>query len=521
MRREGWWIGIGLACGVLAATRPVPPLAQAQPPTRTPAWLPERHYLPHVSRNARREVPTTAPPSPSVPPPAPSPQVTPTPTEPGPARPFPNTRDTIRVFNDQLAMSAMTDAQVAFAATHYAGAQKLLRREARRLRAVHPDFLVLHYRLGQALGHSGPDAGCRPSRDMIQIVRGDQWVQEWPGDDRVEDPWFFAWAGERVFHCRWGHYLMDLDDAGWRAWWSDQVIAELEANEDDGLFADSFSVPNYFGACGWRPCLPDVDAAFEADWARRQHVFTDFIRGRFAGRWRWIPNLGALVTTRDPSDHGNIDGAMIEGFAEWGGGGWLHLDDWRLQQNRVLALVGADKIVIGQTYPNAADAGERMFVLGTYLLVKGDHTYINLDTGLAPEWFPEYGIDLGAPESPPPATIDALRDERWGVYVRRYARGLVLVNPGDTAREIDLGRPYRRILPRGGGSVPADGSAPGSLDETTVRALELGAHEAAVLLPSRLRQPASRRPPLALEATREKLSWPPPDPQPSPPPAPR
>jgi len=493
----GWWIGTALAGGVLAALSPAPAPPHAQRATRTPPSLAERCYVPVAARGARREdlspprtatrAATSGPTaSQTSPPTTPSltrqPAATPTLTPAIIARPFPDTRDTIRVFNDQLAMSAMTDAQVAFAATRYAGAQKLLRREARRLRVVNPGFLVLHYRLGQALGHSVPTADCRPSQGMIQIVRGDAWVQEWPGDDVVRDRWFFEWAGERVFQCRWGHYLMDLDDTEWRAWWSDQVIAELEANEDDGVFADSFSVPNYFGACGWRPCLPEVDAAFEADWARRERAFTDFVRGRFAGRWRWIPNVGALVTTRDPSDHGNVDGVMVEGFAAWGSGGWFHVDDWRLQQNRVLALVRADKIVIGQTYPREADVGERMFVLGTYLLVKGDHTYINLDTGLAPEWFPEYGIDLGAPESPPPATIDDLRDDRWGVFVRRYARGLVLVNPGDTARAIDLGRAYRRIVPRGGGLVPADGTAPGSLTEEAVRMLDLGGHEAAVVL---------------------------------------
>lgn len=505
MRREWWIIGAGLACGVMAARWPMSlPVTIArtprttgmpmQTPTRILTWPSEHLYIPLAVRNLRVEdVPTarTARPSPSAtwtrtPTPAVVPSETSSPAATStPAiaiRTFPSTHDSIRVFNDQLATSSMSDAQFAFAATHYAGAQKLLRRDTRRLRAVNPEFLVLHYRLGQALGHSSPTTDCRPSQNLIQIIRGDQWVPEWPGDALVEAQWFFEWSGARVFQCRWGHYLMDPDNPAWRDWWSGRVVEELEANENDGVFADSFSVPNYFGACSWRPCLPEVDAAFEADWARRERAFSDFIRGRFAGRWRWIPNVGALVTTRDPSDYGNVDGVMIEGFAEWGGGGWLHVDDWRLQQNRILGLVRADKVVIGQTYPDLADVDERMFVLGTYLLIKGEHTYVNLETGMLPEWFPEYAIDLGAPESAPPATIDALRDDRWGVYLRRYARGMVLVNPGDAERTIDLGRTYRRVIPRGGGAVPADGSAPGTLATTDVRTLTLGAHAAAVML---------------------------------------
>jgi Hypothetical glycosyl hydrolase family 15 len=323
------------------------------------------------------------------------------------ARVFPDSTDRILVFNDQLATSGMTEAQLQFAATHYVGTQKVLRDAARRLRQYNPNFLVLHYRLGQALGHSTPDQSCRPTTDYLQIIDGNQWIQEWPGDASVQEGWFFHVGGSRVFSCTNGHYLMELNDAGWRAWWSAQIIRQLQDNEDDGVFADSYSVPNYFGGCGWKPCLPDVDTVFEAAWAARERAFTDYIRAQFAGRWKWIPNVGALITTRDPSDYSNVDGAMVEGFAEWGDGNYFATDDWALQMNRILPLVAADKVLIGQTYPNSSDVQERLFVLGSYLLIKGTRTYINLDTGLDPEWFPEYTIDLGPPTDPLPVTISA------------------------------------------------------------------------------------------------------------------
>jgi hypothetical protein len=398
------------------------------------------------------------------------------------ARTFPRTTTGIAVFNDQLATGSMTEAQFRFAATHYAGAQKVTRDAVRHLREYNPDFLLLHYRLGQALGHSSPTASCEPTHNYMTIVAANRWVQEWPGDDVVSDAWFFHFADARVFSCAYGHYLMELNDPGWRAWWSAQVVQQMEAEEADGLFADSYSIPNYFGHCAYRPCLPDVDPAFESAWAERERAFTDYMRAQFAGRWKWIPNVGAFITTRDPSDYSNVDGVMIEGFAEWGHGAYLAPDDWALQMNRCLALISADKIVIGQTYPDADDVAERLFVLGTYLLVKANHTYINLDIGLAPEWFPEYAIDLGAPLDPVPQTVAAFSDPAWQVYARRYAKGLVLVNPAPTSHAVDLGRRYYTVEPSGGGIVPADGRAPGSLQYSAVTSVTLAGHHAQILL---------------------------------------
>lgn len=399
------------------------------------------------------------------------------------ARRFPSTRSGILVFNDQLAMRSTSEAQVRFAARHYAGSQKLTRSEARHLRRYNPSFLVLHYRLGQSLGHSPADANGDPTGRFIQIVRGDQWVREWPGDAAAKEEWFFHWGGSRVFCRDWGHYLMDLDNPGWRAWWSDQVIRELKANEDDGVFADSYMVPNY--GFTWNPPLPAVDAAFETDWARREHAFTDYIRSRFAGRWKWIPNVSGLTTTRDPSDYSNVDGVMIEGFAEGGHGQWFPIMDWELQMNRILPLVRADRILIAQSYPEITDVEERLFILSSYLLIKGDHSYLNLEVSSLPEWFPEYDLNLGPPKDHLPKMISALLHPSWQVYVRRYAKGFVLVNPTETERRVDLGRQYFRVQPRGGGVVAKDGVPPGSLTYEPVRALVLGAHRSAVLLTKR------------------------------------
>ena len=394
-------------------------------------------------------------------------------------RTWPDSTSRILVFNDQLDTDGMSEAQFQFSAQYYVGCQKILRDAVRRLRAYNSGFLVLHYRLGQGLGFRIPSA-CSPTGPFIQIIDTNSWVQEWPGASVVQDAWFFVRSGSRVFNCDWGYYLMDISNSGWRTWWSGQVIAQMTNNEDDGLFADSYSIPNYLGSTGWDPNLPDIDSTFEADWAGREHAFTDYIQGRFAGVYKWIPNLGSLVTSRDPSDWSNVDGAMIEGFAEWGSGSFFDVGDWELQMDRALGLINADKIVIAQNYPDAADIQERMFVLGSYLLVKGSHTYINMDIDMMPEWFPEYAVDLGAPLGTA-SNISGLYDAAKGVYVRDFEKGHVFVNPGTTAKTFALDATHNLVAPSGGGLVPDSGVAPGSLSLSERTSVTLPAHGAAVV----------------------------------------
>lgn len=395
-------------------------------------------------------------------------------------RQFPDTSAGIAVFEDQLD-SSMSAAQYKFSATHFAGTQKMLRDDARHLRQYNSNFLVLHYRLGQALGHSVPVNG-QPSTNYLQIIDGNQWVQEWPGDSNVQNEWFFIYNNSRVFNTTFGHYLMELNDPSWRTWWSGQIIQQMQDNEDDGLFGDSYSIPNYFGPT-WNPALPAIDSNFEQSWATREHTFTDYIRGQFAGQYKWIPNIGSYITTRDPSDYSNLDGCMFEGFAEGGSSNWYALGDWQLEMNRALPMSSSGKIILAQTYPDPTNVSERMFIVGSYLLIKGTQCYVCLRTTSGPEWYPEYDVNLGAPTDPLPTNISTFYKASWGVYVRHFAKGMVLVNPDSNPYTINnLGGTYVQVSPSGGGAVPANGIPSGSLAFNNVTSLTLNAHESAILL---------------------------------------
>ena len=95
------------------------------------------------------------------------------------------------------------------------------------------------------------------------------------------------------------------------------------------------------------------------------------------------------------------------------------------------------------------------------LLARQGHAHVpEHGIGAEPQWFPEYGVDLGPALALPPASIDVLR-QPGGLYVRRYARGLVAVNPGSQAGRLALGAPMELVRPVGGGALNAAASTSG------------------------------------------------------------
>ena len=372
----------------------------------------------------------------------------------GLAKPAP-TSDTIRVFSDQLP-DGLSPGLLAFAASHYAGAQKLGASETLALKKLDPAFFMIQYRLGIGLGRT------------TQIRFGDTWKPEWPAHPQAE--WFYTWHGHRV-HQSWGWYLMNPDDPSWRRYWVAQVRQQVASTHADGVFMDSTSVPNDFGASTYTPPLPAYDPPWETMWSGKIERWLAYSQ-RAVGK-PIVVNAGSWVTTRERTSYANAAGAMVEGFATG-----LAPADWQLELTRALALVKLDKIVICQSYPDEGDVQARMFDLGSYLLIKGDHTYVNFGEGIRVSWFPEYDIDLGAPVDPP-----GLRQDQ-GAFVRRFANGLVVVNPGDSTVTYRLPAQMSLVTPSGGGAVPDSGELPSSwtLQQTPVSTVTLGPRRAAVLL---------------------------------------
>jgi hypothetical protein len=351
-------------------------------------------------------------------------------------RPIPNTDGAVHVWDDQLPDS-MTPAQIRFVARHVDGTQKVSRQTAHRLRAFKRGFLVLYYRLG--IG-DGP----------VPFRLNGGWKSDYGFVTRHES-WFWHQGGRRVYQSQWGWYLMN-PDSGWRSYWAGSVLGQAALLADDGVFADSLSVPQYLGADSFNPPLQYFVG--EGAWTARIDRFMRYEKRRLRG-WLWfIPNAGSWITTRDRTEYAIADGVMIEGFAEGSASSFYAPGDWRLEMNRALGLVRRGRVVIAQSYLSPGEKRARTFVLGSYLLIKGSHTFVNMDIGQVPQWFPEYGVRLGRASAPPPASVDALRTP-GGLYVRRYADGLVAVNPDARDKLLAAPAAARLVVPVGGGALNA------------------------------------------------------------------
>ena len=98
--------------------------------------------------------------------------------------------------------------------------------------------------------------------------------------------------------------------------------------------------------------------------------------------------------------------------------------------------------------------------MGSHLLTKGHHSYLNMFKNNTLEWYPEYTVDLGAYDEAPVADLSEYWNPNWGVYQRNFANGMVLVNPGTKAVRINLGGTYE-LSRRPGAARSPNGSQPG------------------------------------------------------------
>jgi hypothetical protein len=363
----------------------------------------------------------------------------------GQQRQFPNTRNGIHVFYDQLPYQ-LSEAQLRFAATHYAGCQKMTLNLVRSLRAYNPGFIVLNYRLAFGTYDS-----------IAAFVRGNDWINDWDSTGTHAD-WFLTDPASpdpahRVRQLDWNWYVMDISGNlngnktnGWKEYWVRSVLRQLVETECDGIFADSFGIPwNLSHTPSW--LTPPGDAA----WIPHMEIFGRYAQQRLhtePQRFYFIPNVGPWVTTRDTCDYAAFsDGVMVEFFGSWGPFDLFELEDWKLEMNRILDLERRGKILICQ--PISSDewnVQERMYNLANYLLIKGEHTFYNLvfseNSFSRLIYFPECDVDLGAYTQELPADIDTFFDPSLHVFKRNYANGMVIVNPTWDPITVALDKPY-------------------------------------------------------------------------------
>jgi Hypothetical glycosyl hydrolase family 15 len=390
-------------------------------------------------------------------------------------RPWPDSTAKTLILADELP-DGLTSAQQQFVVGHMVGTQKLPLDQSQPLRALAPNFLVLHYHL--AIWQSAPT--------VTFIVDGMSWGNDYPTVTMNESWFWHNTAGQRVAAIDDGKLLMDIGDSGFASYWTSSILTQIAAGDYDGLFADSAS-PDLLQWEAQNPAEPRLTGTGARDTAIAelggqtyieawQAFMTDFNAALAGQGLPLIPNTGSFTTSWDTTDYSLTAGVFVEGFAD----PTFAPADWQRSMNQVLALAGKHKIVIAQNYlddPSKVDV--RLYYLANYLLMRGDRSYLDYFAAGPLEWYPEWDLDLGAPVATA-ATVDDLAV--GGAYQREFANGWAAVNPTASAVTLSFPATARLVMPQGGGAIDAAGDEPGSLAYGAAASVTLQPSTAAIVL---------------------------------------
>jgi hypothetical protein len=214
------------------------------------------------------------------------------------------------------------------------------------------------------------------------------------------------------------------------------------------LFFDNLSLHNFAHRCGhydtsgnWIPMYSGTPAQQASQYKAQVLDWLRYLRDKIHA---YSPTA-LLEVNYNPADGGDLATDYVQvydivdvvwneaGFTDWGTKFASTQSGFQATLQADLAMSGrSDKALIvnalvlppGDTmnYTKVTPA-QRLWAVGTYLLVKGAHTYTAVTTAEYGYFvdYPEYHINIGAP-------VDVAHQSQ-GAYVRTFTGGLVLVNP--------------------------------------------------------------------------------------------
>lgn len=251
-----------------------------------------------------------------------------------------------------------------------------------------------------------------------------------------------------------GGYLMNMCGNCWKEHYLQGVKEDLQYGYD-GVFVDDIgiSIENddrfdpdatdfYSNDDQFHECKKNFLTHLNNNLGNKLIIFNGFLYNPE------FPNEDYLQVT---------DGGMREGyitrrtFDEF----YPH-SEWKIVQNAILNKVPQDKLfaasckldLIGPTIKN------RMFCFTSYLLIQSPNIIFTFTSKRANEaiveYYPEMNVHIGEPLENADSIEDYLDK---GVYVRDFSKGKVIVNPGNTEIIYPLDKPYKKIIPVGGGNI--------------------------------------------------------------------
>lgn len=243
--------------------------------------------------------------------------------------------------------------------------------------------------------------------------------------------------------------------SGWKDYFAERCAEIVREGGWDGVMVD-----NAGARCDWSfsriadPELrPEID---DAEWGRAMSALLANVSRRVKEA---CP--GAMVTAntcgdfvRSDGDDAEptaffrdslLDGAIEEFFGHAQGANrpsYVTGARWREQIRSILCCerMGRSYLALANGAPENHAA--RTYALASFLLAAGDHSCFTYNPAAGPTYplvyrLSEFDLDLGRPL--------AAHECLSGIYVRRFERGLVLVNPGDREATVDLPAGLRRM----------------------------------------------------------------------------
>ena len=406
--------------------------------------------------------------------------------------PYPQTGNVTRTLVDQIMYDyQITPKRIEFIANYLVGSQKNLRQLIDPVKVLNPNWHSLHYHLSIW-------------NNVAHIIIDNAWSEaEWQSLTNElfrQDPFVFMYAIDkntgkttRIKDLEWGALLMNISNENYYRFLLDNLEFQCKSTGYESIFFDSFALGiiyaythgNYINN-GAGSEVPYQFTGYQhpqlggLTWLQAFEEYISRLNKDLNRRGLWLlPNHGNMQTSWDPLDYALTNGGMLEGVPMRPDNSRnisdsYYLYDWIQSLSRTMYLTQKDRVIILQ--PGGIDLNDinyRMFVIGEYLMVRGGYTYLNpcvRDQSQA-SWYPEYEIDLGAPVqthvipdtlfTPWKESIDkALLNYREGdLFVRRFEKGMVILNPHNTARQYTT--PTDRVCQAaaisGGGTVPESG----------------------------------------------------------------
>lgn len=432
------------------------------------------------------------------------------------SRTLPDTASTISIWADQLGFTAGDKITAKFIADHFVGSQKLTKNLSDAVRFYNPNFLLLQY--SPAYGTQLVNNITEPNKWSPDIDVMRKFVADNPSYGPEED-YYMHWTNtiddqHRVQHYFSGvleFYLADIRHAGYRQYLKTETLRRMRDIGFDGTFFDvgyfpynayepDFNTSRGFGGDGkmwyqYEPFnWPRAGATTAKNWNDLAADYWKYIQDAYhaeGNNYFSIVNIDTMITGWYENTYLDfVDGGMSEGWMTNSSEANHRLVgvDWKLSASRVLRyLTGNDKILIAQPNDSGSNIDAvkmREWWMANFLLLKNNKSFYYYARGSAPSWWPEYDIDLGSYSSALTQNInDLLVPGTTSLYQRKYEKGIVLVNPGETNQQYTLDGTYYKYTFSGGGNVTAGQKPTMTLEHTQAMTgtIEVTPHNALIL----------------------------------------